>query len=150
MSKVLLAAGTASVILLLTGAPAAWGDEALDRMMEEMDQQRAQPAGRGSHIPSLPALASAMVAKVTSAISSLEARLAGPDLQDLDAAVLEDPDDYSLNSQLWAQARTDARIVQETLSTFPFKHAYTPWGVVGDYMENGLNPMIERVISEDP
>jgi hypothetical protein len=40
------------------------------------------------------------------------------------------------------------RAVEDGLSNFPFPHFYSAPGVVGDYMENGLNPMIDEVINE--
>jgi hypothetical protein len=75
-------------------------------------------------------------------------KISGPELAEMDQAVLDDQDSYSTNTFMWAQAREDMRAVEDGLSNFPFPHFYSAPGVVGDYMENGLNPMIDEVINE--
>jgi hypothetical protein len=157
-----LASGTSSprclravllVALALAMLPAAHGDEQLDEMMQNMHPKATSRAGVQQALRAGAQAVAGGISAVQNQVSNWLSTFSAPppqDSEDLDAALdASDDTDLSLNARFWAEVRKEAADAEDAIRRFPFKHPWWAPSIVGDYMENVLNPAIDQVMNND-
>ena len=132
-------------------APAARGDEQLDQMMQNMGGKKSRSPVREAVEQTVESAYQGLGA-ITDQVSNWLFSARTPPAQDQDdfGNLFEDArtSEPGVMSQFWQQASEDVAKFRDALKQFPFQNPFWAPSIVGDYMEKGLGPAMDRVVND--